>query len=54
MFVQRQNCALMIHMPIKGNGIETDENTTVIVSTFPGNLHAKEIYDHQSDLQVCN
>lgn len=50
MFVRRQNCGLMIHMP-------SDQNTkskTVVVSTFPGNFHPKNIYNAASDFQVKN
>lgn len=49
MFVRRQNCGLMIHMPIEEN--ETTKIKTVVVSTFPGNLHPKNIYN-ASDFQV--
>lgn len=52
MFVRRQNCALMIHMPIDGNGSKTNEEKTVIVTTFPGNLHPKEVYNCPSDIEV--
>lgn len=46
MFVRRQNCGFMIHMP-------NDENESVVVCTFPGNLHPKNIYDPQAiDFQV--
>lgn len=54
MFIDCQNCALMIHMPLKGNNEHVDETTSVVVSTFPGNLHPKEIYVQSSDLQVRN
>lgn len=54
MFVQRQNCALMIHMPVQGNSAQVDENTTVIVSTFLGSLHPKQIYKNLYDLNVRN
>lgn len=43
-FVRRQNCAFLIHMP--------DDSNDVIVYTFPGNLHLKEIYGNAGDLQV--
>lgn len=45
MFVRRQNCALMIHMPV----IESDR---VIVATFPGNLHPKYVFSKNCDIQV--
>lgn len=51
MFVRRQNCGLMIYMPIDGN-TQADKQETVVVTTFPGNLHIKEIYQHQSDIKV--
>lgn len=45
MFVRRQNCAVMIHMP-------PGQSDRVIVSTFPGNLHPKVVYEANSDLEV--
>lgn len=51
MFVRRQNTAFMIHMPNDGNN-NLNEFKDVIVSTFPGNLHPKEINDQTSDVQV--
>lgn len=49
MFVRRQNCGFMIHMPIEEN--QTAKIKTVIVSTFPGNVHPKNIYK-ATDYQV--
>lgn len=45
MFVRRQNCAFMVHKTATGKD--------VIVATFPGNLHPKEVYGHRSDIEVC-
>lgn len=52
MFIRRQNCALMIHMPVEGNTNQPTELRNVIISTFPGNIHPKEVYGHSSDIQV--
>lgn len=46
MFVRRQNCALMVHMPPKGDG------DRVVLATFPGNLHPKLIDSAESDIEV--
>ncbi|KAJ6643823.1 hypothetical protein Bhyg_08788, partial [Pseudolycoriella hygida] len=43
MFVQRQNTALMIHIP-------KEDSTSAIITTFPGNLHLVEVYEHPSDI----
>ncbi|XP_055297736.1 uncharacterized protein LOC129566134 [Sitodiplosis mosellana] len=50
MFVRRQNCVIMIHVltDAKLNG-ELSPNT--IVATFPGRLHSREIYEHDSDIE---
>lgn len=52
MFVRRQNCGFFIYMPEDGNSEESSDMKTVVVATFPGNFHPKEIYEHSSDLQV--
>lgn len=44
MFIRRQNCAFMVH--------KTAKESEVIVATFPGNLHPREVYEHQSDIEV--
>lgn len=46
MYVRRQNCALMIHMPPDGDG------DRVIVSTFPTLLNPKIVYNAESDIEV--
>lgn len=51
MFVRRQNTAFMIEMPNNQNNANKEMNT-VIVTTFPGNLHPKEIYSYSRDLTV--
>lgn len=48
MFVRSQNCALLIHMLPKAPA--NSEN--IVVCTFPGKLHPKEVYDNPSDLEV--
>lgn len=52
MFVRKQNCGFMIHMPKEQDYSKSDTPNTVIVSTFPGNLHPREVYSHPSDLEV--
>lgn len=46
MFIRRQNCGIMIHIPQSGSN--------AIVATFPGKLRPEEVYrrGHQSDLEV--
>lgn len=46
MFVRRQNCALMIHMPEKRG------DDRVILAIFPGNLHPKHISGVEGDVEV--
>ncbi|XP_031637089.1 uncharacterized protein LOC116349684 [Contarinia nasturtii] len=46
MFVRRQNCGIMIHMPV-----DFDQSKRVIVATFPGNIHPKHIYSNDSDIK---
>lgn len=48
-FVRAQHCGIMIHVP-KDEIVGDVQN--VIVSTFPGRLDAKEIYSHESDIEV--
>ena len=47
MFVRRQNCAIMIHMPP-----DRSSDDRVIVAIFPGNLHPKHISGAESDIEV--
>lgn len=49
MFVRSQNCALLIHM-LPEEAPADSEN--IIVATFPGKLHPKEVYGNPSDLEV--
>lgn len=53
MYVRRQNCAVMIHVPAN-EMVSVDETKNVIVSTFPGNLHPREIYQHSGDIEVIS
>lgn len=48
MFVRMQNCAIIFHMlaNAKANSEE------LVVVTFPGKLHPKEVYTNPSDLEV--
>lgn len=50
-FVRAQHCGMMIHVP-PNEMIGNVQN--VIVSTFPGRLDAKEIYSHDSDIEVIH
>lgn len=52
MFVRRQNCGIMIHMPEKVLDPESVQSNRVIVATFPGKIHPKHIYENDSDIQV--
>lgn len=51
MFVRRQNCVFLIYAPPDEN-IVAGQPQNVIVSTFPGNLHPKEVYKCDSDMEV--
>lgn len=51
MFVRSQNCALLIHMLPEEEAPADSEN--IVVATFPGKLHPKEVYGNPSDLEVC-
>lgn len=51
MFVHRQNCAIMVHMP-EDQTHQAEGIQKVIVATFPGNLLSGEIYKHESDAEV--
>ncbi|XP_031621557.1 uncharacterized protein LOC116339677 [Contarinia nasturtii] len=47
MFIRRQNCAIMIHLPFASAGGTND----AIVATFPGKINHNEIYENSSDLE---
>lgn len=51
MFVYRQNCVILIHMPPSGSS-NNEHSDDVVVATFPGNIRPSEIYSHDSDLEV--
>lgn len=51
MFVRRQNCAFIIHAPSNEN-VFNGRPENVIVATFPGRLHPKEVYECNSDIEV--
>lgn len=53
MFVRRQNCAILVHMPPE-EMVEAEESQNVIVATFPANLHPGESYKYDSDLEVIS
>lgn len=50
MFVRRQNCAIMFHIP----ATEKDNLAlmNVIVGTFMGTLHPREIFNHENEIEV--
>lgn len=52
MFVRRHNSALMIHMPLKKGNSPRNQTDRVIVATFPGNLHPKQMCDNDGDIAV--
>lgn len=52
MFIRRQNCAIMIHVPANGLININDEPENVIVATFPGSLHPRDIKEHLNDIEV--
>lgn len=57
LFVRRQNTLFMIYVPLgeddSDDGDDGDGDLEdVIVATFPGNLHPKEIYANDSDIAV--
>lgn len=54
MFIRHQNCAIMIHVPANELINTADEPENVIVATFPGSLHPRDIYENEnsSDLEV--
>lgn len=53
MFVRRQNTTIMFYVPKAGDNT-TDEPQNVIVATFMGTLHPREIFKHESDIEVSS
>lgn len=52
MFVRNQNTAIIFHAP-KSTGLnDTGKPDNIIVATFPGCLHPRTIYEHDSDIEV--
>lgn len=51
MFVRRQNYTIMFHVPAD-SCLDNEDPDDVIVATFPGYLHPKEIYNCDSDIEV--
>lgn len=49
MFVQNQQCAIMIHVPPNENIVNIKR---VIVASIPGSLPPSEVYGHTSDIEV--
>lgn len=45
MFIRGQNCTIMFYRP-------SNQPQNIIAATFVGNLHPKEIYKHESDIEV--
>lgn len=52
MFIKGQNCMLVIYMPPTKNNEQPNESTSVILSTFPGNLNPKDINRNTGDFEV--
>lgn len=58
MFIRSQNCVLMIHMlpngPADSDSVPnvSSDSENIIIATFPGKLHPKEVYSNPSDLEV--
>lgn len=53
MFVRRQNTAIMFYIPKAGDDNNTtEEPQNMIVATFMGTLHPREIFKHESDIEV--
>lgn len=51
MFVRRQNCAFIVHVPA-GDAVVNGKPQNAIVATFPGRLHPNEVYKAESDIEV--
>lgn len=51
MFVRRQNTTIMFYIPKAGDNT-TEEPQNIIVATFMGTLHPREIFKHESDIEV--
>lgn len=51
MFVRRQNSTIMFYIPKTADN-STEEPQNIIVATFMGTLHPKEIFKHESDMEV--
>lgn len=51
MFIRRQNCTIMFYIPPTEEN-STEEPQNIIVATFIGTLHPKEIFKHESDIEV--
>lgn len=51
MFIRRQNCTIMFYIP-KSAESTTEEPLHIIVGTFIGTLHPKEMFKHDSDIEV--
>lgn len=52
MYIHRQQCTIMIYVPANDLINSTEEPEDAIVATFPGSLHPRDIYEHESDLEV--
>lgn len=51
MFVRRQNCTFMVHVP-PDERIVHGKPQNAIVATFTGRLHPNEVYNCDSDIEV--
>lgn len=53
MYVRRQNCTVMFHIP-SADVDSLVEPEHIIVGTYMGTLHPKEIYNHGSGIEVSS
>lgn len=51
MFVRRQNCAIMFHIPATEEANAPDL-LNIVVGTFLGTLHPREIFNHENKIEV--
>lgn len=52
MFVRRQNCTFMVHVPTANADLNSDEPQNLILATFPGDMQNSDVYRFDSDLEV--
>lgn len=52
MFVRKQNTAIIFHVPKHTKLNDAGKPENIIAATFPGCLHPRTIYEHESDVEV--